>query len=112
MDYLISFFGRHDYIYFPMPFADAADLCFLFAGQKHRRTKQTCNQKSAGFVLGFSIVFILLGAFAGTIGSVLKEHSTIVNVIVGVLSSFWIELHGYYQAPVYLLAQAIQFKGG
>lgn len=36
-----------------------------------------------GFVLGFTIVFIALGAFAGTIGALLLEHSTAVSIVAG-----------------------------
>lgn len=37
------------------------------------------------FVLGFTVVFVILGAFAGTIGLALREHSTIVNLITGAI---------------------------
>jgi len=37
------------------------------------------------FVLGFSLVFISLGMFAGTLGSFLKGNQTVVNIVCGVL---------------------------
>lgn len=37
------------------------------------------------FVLGFTVVFVILGAFAGTIGLALREHSTVVNLITGAI---------------------------
>lgn len=40
---------------------------------------------SLGFVLGFSAVFVLLGAFAGTVGTVLREHETAVNIVSGAI---------------------------
>ncbi|MEF9915906.1 MAG: cytochrome c biogenesis protein CcdA [Lachnospiraceae bacterium] len=38
---------------------------------------------SIGFVLGFTFVFITLGAFAGSIGQLLKNYSTILNLFTG-----------------------------
>ncbi|MBR2028855.1 MAG: cytochrome c biogenesis protein CcdA [Oscillospiraceae bacterium] len=53
-----------------------------FAGGGQRNTKKTVVN-AAGFVLGFTVVFILMGALAGTAGRFLKEYSTIVNIILG-----------------------------
>ena len=38
-----------------------------------------------GFSSGFTLVFITLGAFAGTIGRLLSEYSTVVNIICGII---------------------------
>jgi len=38
-----------------------------------------------GFVLGFAIVFVALGAFAGTIGGFLLAYSFWVNIITGLI---------------------------
>ena len=37
------------------------------------------------FVLGFTLVYCTLGLFAGTIGAVLTEHKTTVNIISGLI---------------------------
>ena len=55
-----------------------------FAGGGKRETKKTLMCAS-GFVLGFTIVFVCLGALAGTFGSFLKEYEKIVNVILGII---------------------------
>lgn len=52
-----------------------------FAAGEDRKNKTLTN--ALGFVLGFTIVFILLGAFAGTIGRFLKEHTTLFNITTG-----------------------------
>lgn len=39
----------------------------------------------AGFVLGFTIVFVALGALAGTLGALLVQHEAVVNVVCGVI---------------------------
>lgn len=36
-----------------------------------------------GFVVGFSFVFILLGGFAGWLGSYLLRYQTVVNIVTG-----------------------------
>ena len=41
--------------------------------------------RSIAFVLGFSVVFCLLGVFAGTLGMVLLQHQTVVNIVCGAL---------------------------
>ena len=38
---------------------------------------------SCGFVVGFSIIFIALGALASTFGAFLSSHETLVNIISG-----------------------------
>lgn len=40
---------------------------------------------SLGFVLGFSMVFVSLGAFAGTLGALLVRHGRIMDVVCGVV---------------------------
>lgn len=53
-----------------------------FAGGESRTTKKTLTTAS-GFVLGFTMVFVVLGALAGTLGSFLKSHQTAVNLVSG-----------------------------
>lgn len=38
-----------------------------------------------GFVLGFSIVFVATGAFAGGVGRLLLDHQRLITIIVGIL---------------------------
>lgn len=40
---------------------------------------------SIAFVLGFTLVFCILGIFAGTIGGLLKEHQNIINIVCGII---------------------------
>lgn len=49
-------------------------------------TKDKSMMKNAiGFVLGFSVMFILMGAFSGSIGYLLREFSRIIQIISGVI---------------------------
>lgn len=41
--------------------------------------------RAAAFVLGFTIVFTLLGVFAGTLGKLLSEYQTAVNIVSGII---------------------------
>ena len=58
-----------------------------FAGGGERSTKKTLTG-AIGFVVGFTVVCILMGALAGTVGSFLKEHQTAVNIISGIVVIF------------------------
>ena len=37
------------------------------------------------FVLGFTVVFVAMGAFAGSIGGLLREYGTLVNIVTGLV---------------------------
>jgi cytochrome c-type biogenesis protein len=50
---------------------------------KPRQSKAVIN--SLGFILGFTMVFAAMGAFAGSLGMVLRGHETIVNIICGII---------------------------
>lgn len=53
-----------------------------FAGGSERSTGKTLRC-AFGFVLGFTAVFVAMGALAGTVGSFLVRYQTIVNLVLG-----------------------------
>ena len=53
-----------------------------FAGGGERTTSKTLKNAS-GFVLCFTLVFVAMGALAGTLGSFLTRYQTWVNLISG-----------------------------
>ena len=55
-----------------------------FAGGGERSTKKTLSG-ALGFVSGFTVVFVAMGALAGTIGSILREYKGAVNLISGLI---------------------------
>ena len=57
-------------------------ISFFAAGEANKK-KTVLN--SLGFVMGFTIVFVILGAFAGTVGKLLLQYSTVVNIIAGAI---------------------------
>ena len=59
-----------------------------FAGGGERSTKKTVTA-ALGFVAGFTLVFVAMGALAGTLGSFLKRYQTAVNVLSGLIVIFF-----------------------
>ena len=59
-----------------------------FAGGETASTRRTLKN-ALGFVLGFTLVFIAMGALAGTVGSFFKGHQTLVNLISGIVVIFF-----------------------
>ncbi len=55
-----------------------------FAGGGVRSTRKTLTG-AAGFVTGFTVMFVAMGALAGTIGSFLREYQTAVNIVSGLV---------------------------
>lgn len=58
-----------------------------FAGGE-TNTKRTFKN-AIGFVSGFTCLFVIMGALAGTVGSFLTKYSTIVNVVTGLIVVFF-----------------------
>ena len=60
-----------------------------FAGdnaESSENTKKTTTLSRAfAFVIGFTLVFTLLGVFAGSIGTFLMKYQTIVNIVCGLI---------------------------
>ena len=52
-----------------------------FANGENNRKRTFCN--AVAFVAGFTAVFLVLGAFAGTVGAALKRYETAVNIVTG-----------------------------
>ena len=59
-----------------------------FAGGGERCTKKTLTG-AFGFVAGFTMVFMALGALAGTLGGFLKTHQSLVNLVSGLIVIFF-----------------------
>ena len=55
-----------------------------FAGGEENDTRRVVSN-ALGFILGFSVVFVLLGALAGSVGRLLSEYRTVVNVVTGII---------------------------
>ena len=54
-----------------------------FAGDDGKRGRVPV--RTLGFVMGFTVVFTAMGVFAGSLGSILVQYRTLVNVISGLI---------------------------
>ena len=59
-----------------------------FAGGKEKNIKRVVKN-AAGFISGFTAVFVLLGALAGTLGSLLNQYKIILNIVTGLIVVFF-----------------------
>lgn len=59
-----------------------------FAGGGEGSVKKTLAG-AVGFVLGFTVVFTVMGALAGTAGSFLREYQTAANLVSGLVVIFF-----------------------
>lgn len=59
-----------------------------FAGGTERTVGKTVKN-ALGFVLGFTVVFVCMGAFAGTVGSLLWKYRTVLNIVTGLVVVFF-----------------------
>lgn len=82
MQYLISFLEGIITFISPCLLPMLPIYISYFAGGGERTTKRTLFHAS-GFVLGFTVVFVAMGALAGTLGSFLTRYQTWVNIIGG-----------------------------
>ena len=60
-----------------------------FAGGGENTSTRRTLKNALGFVLGFTLVFIAMGALAGTVGSFFKGHQTLVNLVSGIVVIFF-----------------------
>ncbi len=59
-----------------------------FAGASDKNTGKVVKN-ALGFIIGFTAVFIMMGALAGTFGRFLSEYKTVVNVVTGIIVVFF-----------------------
>jgi len=86
MDYLLSFLEGIITFISPCLLPMLPIYISYFAGQNTGEgKKQKTIRNAVGFVLGFTIVFVSLGAIAGGLGSFLKDYIRIVNIVSGLI---------------------------
>lgn len=82
MQYLISFLEGIITFISPCILPMLPIYVSYFAGGGERGSKRTLLN-AGGFVIGFTLVFVLMGMLAGTAGGFLREYQTAVNVVAG-----------------------------
>lgn len=85
MQYLISFLEGIVTFISPCLLPMLPIYISYFAGETTDRPRHQALPNAITFVAGFTLVFILLGAFAGTLGGLLTSHKMIVNIITGLI---------------------------
>jgi len=83
MQYIISFFEGVISFISPCLLPMLPIYVTYFAAGSERGRGKTTLKNALGFVLGFTLVFVALGLFFGTIGIFLQSYSTAVNIILG-----------------------------
>jgi cytochrome c-type biogenesis protein len=84
VEYLITFL--EGFITFISPcLLPMLPIYFAYFSGRKTNNQKTAVRNAMGFIVGFTIIFVILGAFAGTIGSLLRELGTAVNIISGVI---------------------------
>lgn len=82
MEYLITFIEGLASFISPCILPVIPIYISYFATESKNTKKSLIN--SLGFVSGFSIIFILLGIFAGTFGKLVHTYSSLINIILGI----------------------------
>lgn len=85
MQYIISFLEGVITFISPCMLPMLPIYIMYFTGESTENNTKKTLINSIGFVLGFTIVFIILGAFAGIIGRFLKEYQFFINIITGAI---------------------------
>ena len=88
MQYIISFLEGMITFISPCLLPMLPIYISYFAGGEAKTTKKTLTG-ALGFVAGFTLVFVAMGALAGTVGSFLREYQTAVNILSGLIVIFF-----------------------
>ena len=88
MQYLISFLEGIITFISPCLLPMLPIYISYFAGGGERTTGKTLRN-ALGFVAGFTLIFVAMGALAGTLGSFLREYQTAVNIVTGAIVIFF-----------------------
>ncbi len=101
MQYLISFLEGIITFISPCLLPMLPIYVSYFAGGGERSTKRTLAG-ATGFVTGFTLVFVAMGALAGTLGGFLRTHQSAVNVISGlIVILFGLNYLGIFKLPLF-----------
>ena len=101
MPYLISFLEGVITFISPCLLPMLPIYISYFAGGGERNIKRSLTG-ALGFVAGFTIVFVALGALAGTAGSFLLKYRTAVNIVSGfIVICFGLNYLGIFRLNIF-----------
>lgn len=79
-----------------------------FAGGGERRKGKTLLS-ALGFVTGFTLMFVAMGALAGTVGSFLQKHQSAVNIVSGLIVIFFgLHFLGIFRLNIFRGGQSVK----
>jgi cytochrome c-type biogenesis protein len=88
-------------------------LLYFSGGGKDESNGLKTLVNACGFVIGFTIIFVALGAFAGTIGGFLVNYSRWINIISGlVVISFGLNYLGVINLRFFQIPKNFRFNLG
>lgn len=112
MQYLISFLEGIITFISPCLLPMLPIYISYFAGGGERSTGKTLVGAS-GFVLGFTAVFVAMGALAGTLGSFVRQYQQTVNLVCGLfVIAFGLSNMGVLNLPFFRGSSRMQRNGG
>ena len=85
MEYLITFMEGIITFISPCLLPMLPLYLLYFAGNKSDDVKNRVWINALAFIMGFTVVFTLMGAFAGSIGGLLQRYQVYVNIITGLI---------------------------
>ena len=84
MDYLMTFIEGIASFISPCVLPMLPIYISYFAGKDEEKKNKTLIN-ALGFVLGFSIIFIILSIFASTFGKMIASHLKYIKIIFGII---------------------------
>lgn len=101
MQYLLLFFEGIITFISPCMITMIPIYVSWFAGSEDSGIKRTLIN-SFGFVLGFTVIFVAMGAVAGTVGSFISEHQHILNIVCGtIVALFGLSYMGLFKIKAF-----------
>ncbi len=112
MEYIISFLEGIITFISPCLLPMIPIYLTYFAGGGERNTAKTLKG-AFGFVTGFTVVFVAMGALAGTLGSFLIKHQTAVNIVSGLVVIFFgLSFMGLFRINIFGGSKGFKAAGG
>lgn len=100
MQYLITFLEGIITFISPCLLPMLPIYLIYFAGGSEKPSKKQTLFNALGFMIGFTLLFVALGALAGTLGRYITVHRTAFNIVCGIIMIlFGINYTGIIKLP-------------
>lgn len=101
MDYFIAFLEGIITFVSPCLLPMLPIYISYFMGDEEQANKRHVLKNAFGFILGFTFVFLVLGAFAGSIGHLLVDYNKQVQILSGIIIIlFGLNFTGFIKIPL------------